>query len=615
MRGQSVAQTLLTAAVCLCILLTGSCGGRAPGKLDADLVLARFDDNVVTARDLITIILERNQLENLLRLSLEEGKVAEEIRKTLPGIVYRKVVAAMARADRLDATDSYRQWRSGIIDRKLGQLVLDVDTILKVNVTDRDVQRYYRENPSEFTLPETYQFRGIVCLDEKWGGREGAREHLQKALARLQAGEDFVQVAQEYSDSAAHLRGQPQGPIARGEGLPVEIEEVLLSLSPGDCTGIVEGGKGVAIYQLMDRTEAQNKELVPGLRWEIQSKIFENRRRREEQILVAQLVERDAITYRPEMLNDPTIPDASVALEVHGFPPVTIEELRKEMGPADKMTTVERREFFEARAASLLLLSEAHRRGYAEEDVDARVEYYEGRELEDRYLHSLLDQDEVTIEDLRNYYESHRTEFVTEREYKLYRIFISAQIREHMSRLQRLSALDSARSVAQAVYDRIAAEGIPFQDAAREYSSDTVTAAEGGYVGQVSLSRLGRDFATLFDIASQLEPGLVTPPQIANFHEDHLGCDLYFCAQVEPSQALTFEEALPKIGKQLAENRRKERYSELWKEVLETHPLTVDDKAVEHLAQILSEIRRSSPTGADLIKALLPRSRLRKLGL
>lgn len=395
----------------------------------------------------------------------------------------------------------------------------------------------------------------------------------------------------------------------------VEIEEALISMATGEYSGIIEGKKGAAIYQLIDRTEAKKKELGPALRWLIQSTVSEDRREREEKILVERLVKRDAITYRPDLLNDPMIPDASVALEVRGSPPVRVGDLREKLGPLDQSTTTQRRDLFDARAASLLLLAEARRRGYAEKDVAPRLEYWERRELADRYVRSLLDEEELSVDELRQYFLSHRDELVTEASYRLYRIFIAAEIREDMKRFERLSAFGRAHNIAQTVYNRIAGEGMPFQDAAREYSSDRVTAAEGGYVGQVHLSQLDSDFYTLFEIASTLEAGLVTQPQAASARKNHLGYDLYYCAEVEPSRALTFEEALPRIGRELAESRREDREATLREELLQANPLVIDTTAVEHLAQVLSEIRKSSPSGADFIKVLLPRSRLKALGL
>ncbi|MFH1738781.1 MAG: peptidylprolyl isomerase [bacterium] len=609
-----VIRTSFLLAVCLLSLLVANCGGKSQPSIDGDLVLARFNNDTITAREVVAIIVERNQYDNLL-LHRAQGKTADTISETLEGIAYRKAVASLARKEGLDQTDSFRAWKIEIVNKKLGQLVLDIDTNMKIRVSDDDVDRYYRDNPSKFAEPETYTFRGIVSLD-KSRGREGAREHLTEALKRLDAGEDFVEVAEQYSDSPEHLRGKLQGPrTPGGAGTPLEVEEAILSLATGEYSRIIELPKAVAIYQLVDRTQAKEKERTPLLQLQTRSEIFQERRSREEQILVERLVQSNALIYRPELMNDPSIPEDTVALEVRGFPPMTIADIKKEVVAFDRMTTTERSNWFINRASSLLLLPEAHRRGYTEDDVAPRVEYWEGFELVSSYLRFLLRDEEYTGDELREYYDQHTSEFVKEEKYELYRIYISAGLHEDMSRFQQNLAFDQAQAKADEVYRRITTEGLAFQDAAREYSSDPVTAQAGGYVGLVSLSELGIDFYTLFEFEShtKLEPGLITPPRIAKEHQDHLGYDIYYCAEVEPSRQLSFVESVPSIARRMAEAERDRQQSALRERIAQDCPLVVNDKAIEQLAQNLEEIRTSFPSDSELLKALLPRSRLKEL--
>jgi len=593
--------------------LLGGCGERVSRQLDPDAVLATYNDSEITVRDLITVILERNQYDRILFLSTK-GEVDEGIRSGLPGIAHRRVIASKARQENLDKMDSFERWRADIVNRELGNLVLDVDTILKIDVTDKDVENFYRNNPSRYSEPGTYTFRGIICLDREWG-REKARERIQEAMAKLEEGEDFEEVAQEYSDSAERVRGRPQKRKQGEAGMPPEIEEALLSLEAGEYTPIMERPKGVAIYQLIDRTEEEQFELTPVLRMRIRTEIFRERSQREEQILVKRLVERDAVVYRPELLADPTVSDASVVLEVRGLTPVTLGDLREKTGLSEEMTTTERRDLFDAEAASLLLLAEARRRGYQEEDVAARVEYYETHELRDRYVRFLLEQEEVTMEKLREFYERNREEFVSKPRYRLYRIFIAVHIREDMSGFEQNVAFDTARAQAKEIYNQIASGEITFEQAAKAYSHDRVTGAQGGYVGEVTLDQLGTDFLTFTEIAPHVEEGVVTQPRMAKYVEDHLGYDIYFCPRITPARQLPFEEALSQVGRVFAEKRQEEQLQSLQQEVSEEYPLHVNDTVLEQLAAELTEIRRNSASPAELIKVILPRSRLEQLDL
>ena len=596
------------------MLMAMNCGSGTRLAFDGDLVLARYGDEVLTVRDLLAILVERNQFDYLL-LQKVQGTIEKEIRDTLPEMAYRRVVAEMARSEKLHEAEDYRKWREELVAQKLGQLVLDIDTKLKISVTDEDVERYYRENPSEFTEKETYTFRGIVAFDENNGGRDKAIERLKEARKKLEAGEDFEEVAQQYSDSPPHLRGKAQGPRPRGDpGTPPEIEAAILSCATGEYTDILDRPKGVVFFQLMDRTPGVKEELTPITKAKIREKIYAERRHREEQILVEQLVARDRLVYKPDLLAAPDVRDASVILEVRGLPPVTFGEFRNRVGDLAGMTTQERRDRFDRMAASLFLRMEARRRGYTEEDVAPRVRYWDEFELEDRYVRSLIDREELTDEDMRAYYESHTDQFVTEPKYELYRIFFEAKITGEMSRFQQTLAFEQARSGAEEAYQQIADDGLPFQDAARQYSSDTVTAAQGGYVGKVTMGQLGPEYASLFPLTGQLEPGLVVPPQLSKDYSEHLGYDLYYCADIEPSRALSFEEALPLIGQKIAESRRREIRAQLHQTVAEKYPLKIDEKAVKELARKLGEFRESASSDAEWIRVLLPRSRLKELG-
>ncbi|HQP97619.1 MAG TPA: peptidyl-prolyl cis-trans isomerase [bacterium] len=604
---------------CLCfiplaMLMAGNCGGGKSSVFDDDLVLARYGNEAITAGDLLAILVERNQFDYLL-LQKVQDVIGKEIRATLPEMAYRRVVSEMARSENLQEAEDYRKWREDLVSRKLGQLVLDIDTKLKISVTDEDVERYYRENPSEFTKKETYTFRGIVAFDENNGGREKAMERLKEARKKLDAGEDFEAVAQQYSDSPLLLRGKAQGPRPRGDPeMPPELEAAILSCATGEYTDILERSKSAVFFQLMDRTPEVKEEFTPITQAKIRGKMFAERQHREEQILVEQLVTKDRLVYEPDLLAGPDVKDASVVLEVRGFPPVTYAEFRDTVRDLAGMTTQERRDKFDRVAASLFLRAEARRRGYTEEDVAPRVRYWDEIELEDRYVRSLIDREQLTGEEMQAYYESHTDEFVTEPKYDLYRIFFEAKITKEMTRFQQTLAFEQAHMMAEEAYQQIAFDGLPFQDAARQYSSDMVTASQGGYVGKVTMGQLGPDYASLFRLTDQLEPGLVLPPELSKDYSEHLGYDLYYCADIEPSRALSFEEALPLVGQKMAESRQSEIRAKLHQGVAEKYPLKIDEKAVEELARKLGEFRESASSDAEWIRVLLPKSRRREPG-
>ena len=82
----------------------------------------------------------------------------------------------------------------------------------------------------------------------------------QKLLDRLAAGEDFAQLAQEYSeDSESAEQGGDLGWIKRGEMSP-EFEAAAFSLEPGTISEIVKTEDGLHIVKVTDRKEGPTEE-------------------------------------------------------------------------------------------------------------------------------------------------------------------------------------------------------------------------------------------------------------------------------------------------------------------------------------------------------------------
>lgn len=73
----------------------------------------------------------------------------------------------------------------------------------------------------------------------------------EKALKRVKSGEDFGAVAKELSIGPAAKKGGDLGYFSKGDFQP-EIEKVILSLQPGQISGIVKSAAG---YHIFKRTE------------------------------------------------------------------------------------------------------------------------------------------------------------------------------------------------------------------------------------------------------------------------------------------------------------------------------------------------------------------------
>ncbi|NLJ33041.1 MAG: hypothetical protein GX349_00370 [Firmicutes bacterium] len=120
-----------------------------------------------------------------------------------------------------------------------------------VTVGDAEVEAFYRENPDMFTVGERVKARHILVDEE---------ELAEELLARAQEGEDFAQLAQEYSqDPGSQGAGGDLDYFPRGM-MVEEFEEAAFGAKVGEIVGVVETIHGYHIIKVEDKKE---KEILP----------------------------------------------------------------------------------------------------------------------------------------------------------------------------------------------------------------------------------------------------------------------------------------------------------------------------------------------------------------
>ncbi len=127
-------------------------------------------------------------------------------------------------------------------------------------VSDADLERYYRDNQRRLTLPEQIRVRHILITWKPMGkpdDRAFIREQMEPILERARAGDDFAALAREFSDDyATRQAGGDTGLFHRGEMAP-SFEAVAFALEPGEISDPVETSFGVHIIKLDERREEE----------------------------------------------------------------------------------------------------------------------------------------------------------------------------------------------------------------------------------------------------------------------------------------------------------------------------------------------------------------------
>jgi peptidyl-prolyl cis-trans isomerase C len=224
------------ASLCLVCLFQGCQKGPSEKEL------VRVNDVSISLEEFREIT-ERQSLEGKLRLLKEKDR-----RDFLENYLITREVLYQEASKK--GYDKNKQILAKIDDIKRA-MVIDAfleDTLSKKgDVSDNEIQRYYREHKDLFTEPEEIKFRQIIVESEPM---------MQEVLVKLARGESFEKLASTYNVGKYREDGGNFGSIRRGQLSPVlaQFEEVAFSLrNKGEISEVIKTPFGYHIIRLDDK--------------------------------------------------------------------------------------------------------------------------------------------------------------------------------------------------------------------------------------------------------------------------------------------------------------------------------------------------------------------------
>ena len=158
----------------------------------------------------------------------------------------------------------------------------------KVQVTAADTQRFYEDNKNNFLIPEPQYRVGVIVVAENANpgavnpasGNVRGAEKIRLAASRLQAGDEFGQVARQYSDDPQTVQtGGDLGyqPAAALDRLGPSAKEALLKMKAGEASPVLQIPGGFLIVKLLGKREAgqltlENAEVKQAVQEELQNR-------------------------------------------------------------------------------------------------------------------------------------------------------------------------------------------------------------------------------------------------------------------------------------------------------------------------------------------------------
>jgi parvulin-like peptidyl-prolyl isomerase len=180
-------------------------------------------------------------------------------RLLLDSVVVTRLLVQAAREKGIDKLPSIAEAVAANRNQFLVEAMYQNEIASKVSATDAEVRDYY--NKLEFLL------RG-------WRIAVPSEDTAKMLFERLKAGEDFGQLAYEYSvdPSAKHSRGD-LGYFSYGSGDPT-LEAVAFQMEPGEISPPIKGESVWHILKITEKTPNQNRKSFQEMRPTIETNIL-----------------------------------------------------------------------------------------------------------------------------------------------------------------------------------------------------------------------------------------------------------------------------------------------------------------------------------------------------
>lgn len=125
----------------------------------------------------------------------------------------------------------------------------------KPTISDKEAKKYYNANPDEFKQEERIRASHIlinVDSNADQSTKEAAKKQMEDLLRRVKNGEDFTDLAKQYSDCPSGSQGGDLDFFSKGQ-MVKPFEETAFAMKQGEISDIVETEYGYHIIKVTDK--------------------------------------------------------------------------------------------------------------------------------------------------------------------------------------------------------------------------------------------------------------------------------------------------------------------------------------------------------------------------
>ena len=211
------------------------------------------------------IIEKRLQLQQAERekLTVEDAEMKAEIDE-----IWKKLGAktdaefeAMVKAQGLSVEGVKKRLREQLMVERIKRRKVN----LRISVTEEDIDQYLNANREKLETGLSFEARHILFLPTAGAGEDGwhtAKQRAEDVYTRVMGGEDFGELAREFSDDTATAKnGGRLGILKRGELAP-DIEKAILRLSPGEHSSPFRSEVGYHLFEIESKETLAGEQLL-----------------------------------------------------------------------------------------------------------------------------------------------------------------------------------------------------------------------------------------------------------------------------------------------------------------------------------------------------------------
>ena len=198
-----------------------------------------------------TAYISDEELERTYREGAEKAKIRFV---QLPATQFAEATAS---AEELQAFFSENQDDYALPEQRvLDYLLVDTAQLRReLEVPEEELQAYYDGNPEEFTRDEQVRARHILLKVSPTRPEAAAEAELQALKQRIEGGEDFAQLARDFSeDEGSAGRGGSLGYFGRNQ-MVKPFEDAAFGAPVGTVVGPVKSDFGFHLIEVQDRRD------------------------------------------------------------------------------------------------------------------------------------------------------------------------------------------------------------------------------------------------------------------------------------------------------------------------------------------------------------------------